>query len=95
MPAISGRQHRPRLRPEGTSSQKGGLGMPWTMYLYQVVREYPDGSQGKRTKQLCRYKPDLKVGGLYTHLGRGFPGMQRVIRLEERTCPGPEQEEMR
>lgn len=69
--------------------------MLWSMYIYQVVREYPDGSRGKKSKPLYRYKPDLKVGGLYTHLGRGFPGMRRVIRLEERTCPGPEQEEVR
>lgn len=67
--------------------------MSWSMYIYQVVREYPDGSRGKRTKPLYRYKPDLKVGGLYTHLGRGFPGMQRVISMEEKTYPEPEQEE--
>ena len=53
-----------------------------TEYIYSVVREYPDGSQYKRVKKLYRYKP-LKVGGLYTHLGKGFPGMQRVLAVEE------------
>lgn len=69
--------------------------MPWSMYIYRVVREYPDGSRGKRTKPLYRHKPDLKVGGLYTHLGRGFPGLQRVVSMEEKVYPGQEQKEMR
>lgn len=55
-----------------------------TMYVYRVVREHMDGSRGKRTKKLYRweYEP-LNVGGLYLHLGRGFPGMQRVLELIE------------
>ena len=69
--------------------------MPWSMYIYRVVREYPDGGRGKRTRSLHRYKPDLKVGGLYTHLGRGFPGLQRVVSTEEKAYPGQEQKEMR
>lgn len=58
-----------------------------TMYRYYLVREYTDGSLGKRKKSLCRYEPDLKVGGLYVHLGHGFPGLQRVIGMEEETYP--------
>lgn len=45
-----------------------------TEYIYTVVREYPDGSRGKRGKKYYTYKP-LKVGGLYVQLGNGYPGM--------------------
>lgn len=48
------------------------------VYTYKVVREYPDGSRGKRCKTITRLVP-LKVDGLYVHLGKGFPGMQRVL----------------
>ena len=51
------------------------------VYVYKVVREYPDGNRLKRRKTISRYKP-LSVGGLYVHLGDGFPGMQRVISEE-------------
>lgn len=47
-------------------------------YTYKVVREYPDGSRSKRSRAITRIKP-LAVGGLYVHLGNGFPGMQRII----------------
>ena len=54
-----------------------------TMYVYRVVREYIDGSRGKRTKKLYRGEQEpLNVGGLYLHLGSGFPGMQRVLSVE-------------
>lgn len=52
-------------------------------YTYKVLREYQDGSSAKRAKTITRYKP-LKVGGLYVHLGKGFPGMQRVLSEEVR-----------
>lgn len=52
-------------------------------YTYKVVREYPDGSRGKRAKKLTLFKP-LNAGGLYVHLGKGFPGMQRVLSEEVR-----------
>ena len=58
-----------------------------TMYIYKVIREYPDGSRGKRTKNLWRWENDLKVGGLYVHLGSGFPGMQRVLSMETEELP--------
>lgn len=51
------------------------------VYVYKVVREYQDGSRSGRCKTISRYKP-LSVGGLYVHLGAGFPGMQRVISEE-------------
>lgn len=58
-----------------------------TLYIYRVIREYPDGSQGKRTKERCCYKPDLQIGGLYVHLGRGFPGMYRVLSMTTEEAP--------
>lgn len=54
-----------------------------TEYIYKVIREYPDGSRSRKSRTISRYKP-LKVGGLYVHLGKGFPGMQRVISEERR-----------
>lgn len=58
-----------------------------TEYVYTVVREYPDGSRAKRTRELHRYNPNLKIGGLYTHLGEGFPGMQRVLAVATKEWP--------
>ena len=51
------------------------------VYVYKVVREYQDGNRSRRCKTISRYNP-LSVDGLYTHLGKGFPGMQRVISEE-------------
>lgn len=34
-----------------------------TLYVYKVIREFPDGSRGKRAKSLYRFEPDLKLGG--------------------------------
>lgn len=51
------------------------------VYVYKVVREYPDGRRSGRVRNITRYKP-LVVGGLYVHLGNGFPGMQRIISEE-------------
>lgn len=52
---------------------------------YRVIRELPDGSRGKRSKYLYRWSDQgrLNVGGLYVHLGPGYPGMQRVLSEEE------------
>lgn len=57
------------------------------LYVYRVIREDQNGVRGKRPKKLTRYRPDLKVGGLYTHLGRGFPGMHRVLDMEIEDYP--------
>lgn len=49
------------------------------MYTYKVVRENADnGQQGLRKKLYYGYEP-LTVGGLYVHLGAGFPGFHRVL----------------
>lgn len=53
----------------------------YTLYIYKVVREYADGTQGKRARTLCLYEPDLVVGGVYAHLGLGYPGLQRVVSM--------------
>ena len=58
-----------------------------TEYIYAVVREYPDGSIAKRKNKIYRFEPDLRVGGLYVHLGAGFPGMQRILSVSERHLP--------
>ena len=52
-----------------------------SMYTYKVIRENAvNGQQGKRAKLYYGYEP-LTVGGLYVHLGAGFPGFQRVLEL--------------
>ncbi len=56
-------------------------------YVYSVIREYPDGSRGKREKKFYSFKNSLVVGGLYVHLGKGFPGMQRVVRMITQEIP--------
>lgn len=61
----------------------GGVKTDMKEYTYKVVREYQDGSRGKRVKTLTLFKP-LNAGGLYVHLGKGFPGMQRVLSEEVR-----------
>ena len=64
------------------------------LYVYKVVREDINGNRGKRAKRLVRYESELplRIGGLYTHLGRGYPGMQRVLSMEIEKCPDPLEE---
>lgn len=59
------------------------------LYVYKVIREDINGNRGKRAKRLVRYEGDrpLRIGGLYTHLGRGYPGMQRVLSMETEEHP--------
>lgn len=59
----------------------------YTLYIYKVIREYADGTRGKRTRTLCRYEPDLEIGGLYVHLGPGYPGQQRVLSMTTEQVP--------
>lgn len=50
-------------------------------YIYRVAREdLTTGERAKRSRVIERYKP-LTVGGLYMHLGSGYPGAQRVLEL--------------
>lgn len=69
----------------------GGVKTGMKEYTYRVVREYQDGSRGKRARTLTRFK-QLKVGGLYVHLGKGFPGMQRVLSEETRQTGDQEEQ---
>ncbi len=58
-----------------------------TLYVYKVIRESMDGVRGKRAKEYWSFEPVLKVGGLYVHLGTGFPGLQRVLSMATRELP--------
>ena len=50
-------------------------------YIYRVAREdLTTGERAKRSRVIERYKP-LTVGGLYIHLGSGYPGAQRILEL--------------
>jgi len=51
---------------------------------YKVIREFMDGSRAKRARSLYRWSDNpLKIGGLYSHIGSGYPGMQRILSVEE------------
>lgn len=56
-----------------------------TQYVYKLIREdWSTGARAKRPRTITRDKPDLTVGGLYVHLGRGYPGCQRVVSMMTR-----------
>lgn len=58
-----------------------------TIYVYKVIRENAvTGQRGKRAKKFFTFEP-LNVGGLYCHLGSGFPGFQRVLELVSEETP--------
>lgn len=51
------------------------------MYTYRIIKEnLVNGTQAKRSRTITRYRP-LEVGGLYLHLGKGYPGAYRVLGL--------------
>lgn len=60
-----------------------------TGYIYTVVREYPDGNCGRRRKRYYTFRR-LKVGGLYSHLGKGYPGMHRILAEDTEELPDSE-----
>ena len=50
-------------------------------YIYRVAREdLTTGERAKRSRTIERYD-QLTVGGLYIHLGSGYPDAQRVLEL--------------
>lgn len=60
-------------------------------YIYTVVREdFFTGERAKRTRKYYSFRPDLNVGSLYTHLGKGFPGCQRVLDVLEHSVLIPD-----
>lgn len=57
-------------------------------YIYTVVREdLITGERAKRTRKYYSFTPRLEVGSLYTHLGEGYPGCQRVLSVKEHSVP--------
>lgn len=57
-------------------------------YVYTVVREdFRTGERAKRTRKYHSFTPKLTVGGLYIHLGEGYPGCQRVLSVKEKLVP--------
>lgn len=57
------------------------------LYKYKVVREDLKGNRRKRTKTYWSFDNELNVGGLYAHLGSGFPGLQRVLSMTIEELP--------
>lgn len=54
-------------------------------YEYTLIKEdLVTGQRGKRRKRYISFTDKLEVGGLYLHLGIGFPGAQRVLSVEEK-----------
>lgn len=48
-------------------------------YSYKVIKEdFYTGEQSGRVRRYDGFKL-LEVGGLYVHLGKGFPGAYRVL----------------
>ena len=51
------------------------------MYTYKIIKEnIVTGERAKRSRTISRFRP-LEVGGLYLHLGEGYPGAYRVLAL--------------
>lgn len=76
------------IAEEKEKSKGDGRIMMEKEYIYTVVREdFRTGERAKRTRKYYSFTPNLKVGGLYTHLGNGFPGCQRVLNVKEHLVP--------
>lgn len=57
-------------------------------YVYTLIKEdFYTGEQAKRTRKYYSFKPKLEVGGLYIHLGKGYPGCYRVLSMKEELVP--------
>lgn len=53
------------------------------MYTYLIIKEdFYTGEQSGRKKTITKGNP-LDVGGLYMHLGKGYPGSWRVLEEVE------------
>lgn len=57
------------------------------IYRYKVIREDLQGNRGKRAKIYWCFENKLTVGGLYAHLGSGFPELQRVLSMTVEELP--------
>lgn len=50
-------------------------------YTYLAVKENAvTGEQGKRIRRVTKRRP-LEVNGLYMHLGKGYHGAYRILKL--------------
>lgn len=59
-----------------------------TEYVYTLVREdIRTGEQAKRNRKYYSFTPCFEVGGLYSQLGKGYPGYQRVLSVEKKLVP--------
>ncbi len=62
------------IAEEKEKSKGGGRIMKEKQYIYTLVKEdFATGKRAKRTRKYYSFTPCLKVGGLYTHLGKGYP----------------------
>ena len=57
------------------------------IYKYKLIREDLKGNRSKRAKTYFSFENNLTVGGLYVHLGSGFPGLQRVLSMTVEELP--------
>ena len=52
-------------------------------YVYTLVKEnFRTGERSKRRRKYYSFSKRLEVGGLYVHLGKGYPGCYRVLSVE-------------
>lgn len=58
-------------------------------YIYKLIREdWTTGTRAKRPRIIIRDKPDLRVGGLYVHLGKGeLMELLKVIKEIRKNYP--------
>lgn len=51
------------------------------VYTYRIVKEdFYTGKRAARTRTIEHYSP-MVIGDLYAHLGKGYPGVYRVLAL--------------
>lgn len=76
------------IAEEKEKSKGGGRIMKEKQYVYTLVKEdFVTGKRAKRTRKYYSFTPCLNVGGLYVHLGKGYPGCQRVLSVKEQWVP--------
>lgn len=50
-------------------------------YTYKIIKEnYSTGERAGHSRTISRCQP-LTIGGLYFHLGKGYPGCYKVLSL--------------
>ncbi len=70
-------------RPGGRTGKTFDVNGIESMYTYRIIKENPfNGKRAKRARTITRNRP-LEIGGLYLHLGKGYPGAYRIVALLE------------